>query len=229
MPVPLLLSVAVPLGVTAVPESVSTTLAVQVVAELRLTDVGLQLTVVDVVRFPTVNVSAFEVALPPPLPGFVTVTLCDPSVLAEALIVNVTVMLVLLLMVGVPAVTPVPLTATVLPETKFVPVSVSVTDAFKSPEGEDMLVSVGAVAAVAYVPVNVPLFTLLPVPVASMQIVLLELGELIGVLLPKFATISFERPVQLQFWNAPPWSDNAGAWSSTDDGFPTPRFPLFPC
>ena len=89
-------------------------------------------------------------APPPPLPGFVTVTLQSPRVAPDAM-VNVTVRLVLVIFVGDPAVTPEPLVReilTTLPATKLVPVRVSETVVPRSPLVAEMLVRVGAVAVV---------------------------------------------------------------------------------
>jgi hypothetical protein len=152
-PLPLLVKLTLPAGVLAVPESVSLTVAVQVVAEPTPAEPGVQLTDVEDVRLSTVNVSALDVALPPPLPGLITVTLCVPRAAAAEVIVRGTLIVVLLLIVGVPAVTPEPLIATVLAATKFVPASVSVTVVPRSLLPGDTLERVGAIAVVEYVAV----------------------------------------------------------------------------
>jgi len=56
VPLPLLVKLTVPLGVTVVPESLSVTETVQLVALFTLTEFGKQLTEVEVVRLLTVSV-----------------------------------------------------------------------------------------------------------------------------------------------------------------------------
>jgi hypothetical protein len=86
----------------------------------------------------TVNVTALLEPCPVP-----TVTFRGPGV-AEAAIVNVAVKAIELDAVTALAITPVPLTKTLVPpETKFVPLSVTLTVAFCTPEGGFSDVSVG--------------------------------------------------------------------------------------
>lgn len=106
----------------------------------------MQLTPVEVVRLFTVKPPVrVPVALPPPLPGLVTVTLRAP--------VAAVVAIVMLAVICVPLVIVVVFTVmlgpklTVLPATKFVPVIVTFSVEPKSPVAGETLVTVGAVAA----------------------------------------------------------------------------------
>ncbi len=63
-PLGLWAKVTVPVGVMAVPELVSVTVAVQVVGALKPTDEGLQLTAMDVVRLVAVTEKGLEGPLP---------------------------------------------------------------------------------------------------------------------------------------------------------------------
>lgn len=198
LPLLSLLKLTLPVGVTVVPESLSVTVAVQLVALPTEIEVGLHATEVVVVRLLTVKpFVSVPVALPPPLPGFVTVTLRGP-VAAAVVIVMFAVIEVLLLNVVVFTVIPEPkLTVDWL--TKFVPVNVTFSVVFRSPLLGEALVTVGAVAAVAYVAVKLPLLTLLPA-VASTQIGLVVVGVESAVLLPTAATFSLvSGVVQLHF------------------------------
>lgn len=72
VPVPLLAKLTVPVGVTAVPVSLSVTVAVQLVATFTSTGFGAQETAVDVLRLLTVTLA--EAVLPvPPLPDVTAV------------------------------------------------------------------------------------------------------------------------------------------------------------
>jgi hypothetical protein len=62
VPVPLLVKLTVPVGALVVPGEVSVTVAVQVVGLLKLTEAGLQLTPVVVVRVVTVTAWLPELA-----------------------------------------------------------------------------------------------------------------------------------------------------------------------
>jgi hypothetical protein len=76
LPLPLLAKLTLPVGVLVVPESVSVTVALQLVADPTFTEVGVQLTDVVVVRPFTVKpLVSVAVPPPPPLPAaFVTDT-----------------------------------------------------------------------------------------------------------------------------------------------------------
>lgn len=60
---PLLVKLTVPVGVITVPEEESVTVAVHMVCSLRATEAGMQLTIVVVLRFPTVKLKVFELPL----------------------------------------------------------------------------------------------------------------------------------------------------------------------
>jgi hypothetical protein len=155
LPLPSLAKLTLPVGVLVVPESVSVTVALQLVADPTFTEVGVQLTEVVVVRGFTVKpLASVAVPPPPPLPAaLVTDTAWPPSVAPVPIVIlNVSCVLVLLGVV-VPTVMPDPKLTWVL-AVKPVPVSVTVLIVCPgSPLFGDTLVNVGAAAFVEYVAV----------------------------------------------------------------------------
>jgi hypothetical protein len=155
LPLPLLAKLTLPVGVLVVPESVSVTVALQLVADPTFTEVGVQLTdVVVVLPFTVKPLASVAVPPPPPLPAaFVTDTVWPPSAAAvPILILNVNCVLVAL-GVGAPTMKPGPKLTCVL-AVKPVPVNVTVLIVCPgSPLFGDTLVNVGATAVVEYVAV----------------------------------------------------------------------------
>jgi hypothetical protein len=147
VPLSLLVKLSLPLGVTVVPESLSVTEAVQVVALFTLTEAGKQLTEAEVVRLLTVKPFVkVPVALPPPEPGLVTETLRAPIAAPEPIVMFATICVLLLTVVVFTVMFEPKLT--VLFATKFVPEMVTFSVVFRSPEVGETLVTVGAVAVV---------------------------------------------------------------------------------
>jgi hypothetical protein len=148
LPLPSLAKLMLPVGVLVVPESVSVTVALQLVADPTFTEAGVQLTEVAVVRGFTVKPLA-SVAAPPPPPlpaALVADTLWPPSVAPVPIVIlNVSWVLVLFGVV-VPTVMPVPKLTCVF-AVNPVPVRVTVLIVCPgSPLFGKTLVNVGATA-----------------------------------------------------------------------------------
>jgi len=147
VPLWLLVKFTLPVGVTTMPVSLSVTEAEQVVALFTLTEVGRQLIEVELVRLLTVKrLTNVPVALPPPEPGLVTDTLRTPVAALDPIVMFATICVLLLTVVVLTVMFEPKLT--VLCATNFVPVMVTFSVVFKSPEVGETLVTVGAVAVV---------------------------------------------------------------------------------
>ena len=151
VPLPSVPNDTVPFGALVVPESVSVTVAVQVLGEPTWMDVGLQPTSAEVVRLSTANIWLPDV--PPPLKplgtGFVTVAPWLPIAVAPVAIVMFTVMEVLLLTFVEFTLIPVPEKLTVASFAKFAPTKVRFKVLPRSAVAGERLDSVGAGTAVA--------------------------------------------------------------------------------
>lgn len=151
VPLPLVPNVTVPVGALVVPESVSATVAVQVLGEPTSMDVGMQPTSVEVVRLLTANIWLPDV--PPPLKplgtGLVTEASWAPIVAAAVAIVIFAVMEVLLLTFVELTFIPDPEKLTVASFAKFMPARVRFMVFPRSALAGERLDSVGAGTAVA--------------------------------------------------------------------------------